>query len=112
MSRHAGVALGVTSSVAASKYVQSSTYMTSVAERVGFEPTVRIATYTRFPGVRLKPLIHLSESRFYQTHMLSRQGRRERDSNRGAAEDRWNRCASILTPKSPATSRNAHTADR
>src|SRR6187431_154483 len=34
-----------------------------MAERVGFEPTVRIATYTRFPGVRLKPLIHLSDGR-------------------------------------------------
>src|SRR6187551_3890344 len=34
-----------------------------MAERVGFEPTVRIATYTRFPGVRLKPLIHLSDER-------------------------------------------------
>ena len=31
-----------------------------LAEREGFEPSVRIATYTRFPGVRLKPLIHLS----------------------------------------------------
>ena len=31
-----------------------------LAERVGFEPTVRLSTYTRFPGVRLKPLIHLS----------------------------------------------------
>ena len=31
-----------------------------MAERVGFEPTVRLSTYTRFPGVRLKPLIHLS----------------------------------------------------
>jgi hypothetical protein len=27
---------------------------------VGFEPTVRLSPYTRFPGVRLKPLIHLS----------------------------------------------------
>ena len=33
---------------------------TVLAERVGFEPTVRLSTYTRFPGVRLKPLIHLS----------------------------------------------------
>src|SRR5258706_6375575 len=34
-----------------------------LAERVGFEPTVRLSPYTRFPGVRLKPLIHLSEAR-------------------------------------------------
>jgi hypothetical protein len=31
-----------------------------LAERAGFEPAVRLSPYTRFPGVRLKPLIHLS----------------------------------------------------
>jgi hypothetical protein len=31
-----------------------------LAERAGFEPAVRFETYTRFPGVRFKPLIHLS----------------------------------------------------
>ncbi len=30
-----------------------------VEEREGFEPSIRI-TYTHFPGVRLKPLGHLS----------------------------------------------------
>ena len=34
-----------------------------LAERAGFEPAVRLSPYTRFPGVRLKPLIHLSEAR-------------------------------------------------
>ena len=33
-----------------------------LAERAGFEPAVRLSPYTRFPGVRLKPLIHLSGS--------------------------------------------------
>jgi hypothetical protein len=33
-----------------------------VAEREGFEPTV-LFRYSRFPGVRLKPLSHLSGSR-------------------------------------------------
>ena len=32
-----------------------------MAERVGFEPTVR-RTYTRSPGVHLRPLGHLSAS--------------------------------------------------
>ena len=32
-----------------------------LAEREGFEPSLRLSPYTRFPGVRLKPLIHLSE---------------------------------------------------
>jgi hypothetical protein len=31
-----------------------------VAEREGFEPTV-LFRYSRFPGVRLKPLSHLSD---------------------------------------------------
>jgi hypothetical protein len=31
-----------------------------MAERVGFEPTVRVETHTRFPSVLLKPLGHLS----------------------------------------------------
>ena len=31
-----------------------------LAEREGFEPSVRIATYTHFPSVRLRPLGHLS----------------------------------------------------
>ncbi len=30
-----------------------------MAEREGFEPTV-VFSYSRFPGVRLKPLSHLS----------------------------------------------------
>ncbi len=33
-----------------------------MAEREGFEPTV-VFSYSRFPGVRLKPLSHLSVSR-------------------------------------------------
>ncbi len=31
-----------------------------MAERVGFEPTVRFDTYTCFPSKRLRPLGHLS----------------------------------------------------
>ena len=31
-----------------------------MAERVGFEPTVRHSPHTRFPSVLLKPLGHLS----------------------------------------------------
>ena len=31
-----------------------------MAEREGFEPSIRNSPYTRFPGVRLKPLGHLS----------------------------------------------------
>ena len=31
-----------------------------MAEREGFEPSVRHSPYTRFPGVHLKPLGHLS----------------------------------------------------
>ncbi len=31
-----------------------------LAEREGFEPSVRCSPYTRFPGVHLKPLGHLS----------------------------------------------------
>ena len=31
-----------------------------LAERVGFEPTVRFDTYTCFPSKRLRPLGHLS----------------------------------------------------
>ena len=31
-----------------------------LAEREGFEPSVRFEPYTRFPGVHLKPLGHLS----------------------------------------------------
>ena len=31
-----------------------------VAERAGFEPAIRFNPYTRFPGVRLQPLGHLS----------------------------------------------------
>ena len=31
-----------------------------MAEREGFEPSVKLAPYTRFPSVRLKPLGHLS----------------------------------------------------
>jgi hypothetical protein len=34
-----------------------------LAERAGFEPAVRLSPYSRFPGVRLKPLIHLSAVR-------------------------------------------------
>ena len=30
------------------------------AERKGFEPSIRIAPYTHFPGARLRPLGHLS----------------------------------------------------
>ncbi len=36
-----------------------------LAERAGFEPAVRFETYTRFPGVRFKPLIHLSDRADY-----------------------------------------------
>ena len=32
-----------------------------MAEREGFEPSVRYTPYTRFPGVHLKPLGHLSD---------------------------------------------------
>ena len=43
-----------------------------MAERAGFEPAVRLSPYTRFPGVRLKPLIHLSgEAEFY--HRMTRE---------------------------------------
>ncbi len=31
-----------------------------LAERAGFEPAIRFNPYTRFPGVRLQPLGHLS----------------------------------------------------
>ena len=31
-----------------------------LSERVGFEPTVQLSPYTRFPSVRLQPLGHLS----------------------------------------------------
>jgi hypothetical protein len=31
-----------------------------MAEREGFEPSIHLATYTHFPGVRLQPLGHLS----------------------------------------------------
>src|SRR5690606_3477210 len=31
-----------------------------MAEREGFEPSIRCYTYTRFPSVRLQPLGHLS----------------------------------------------------
>ena len=33
-----------------------------LAEREGFEPSIRRSPYTRFPGVRLQPLGHLSKS--------------------------------------------------
>ncbi len=33
-----------------------------MAEREGFEPSIRNSPYTRFPGVRLKPLGHLSKT--------------------------------------------------
>ena len=33
----------------------------------GIRTPDRLLTYTRFPGVRLKPLIHLSEARDYST---------------------------------------------
>ncbi|MDB6040877.1 MAG: hypothetical protein JWM99_4718 [Verrucomicrobiales bacterium] len=35
-------------------------WIEEVAEREGFEPTV-LFRYSRFPGVRLKPLSHLSD---------------------------------------------------
>ncbi len=35
-----------------------------MAERAGFEPTV-VFSYSRFPGVRLKPLSHLSAADAY-----------------------------------------------
>ncbi len=35
-------------------------YKTSMAERVGFEPTRERKPPTRFPGVHLRPLGHLS----------------------------------------------------
>ena len=31
-----------------------------LAERKGFEPSIQIASYTHFPGARLRPLGHLS----------------------------------------------------
>ncbi len=31
-----------------------------VAEREGFEPSIRVTPYTNFPGWRLRPLGHLS----------------------------------------------------
>ena len=31
-----------------------------MAEREGFEPSIEVTPYTRFPGVLLKPLGHLS----------------------------------------------------
>src|SRR3970040_314738 len=39
--------------------------MLVLAERAGFEPAVRLSPYTRFPGVRLKPLIHLSGGAYF-----------------------------------------------
>ncbi len=42
----------------------------NLAERVGFEPTVRLAAYTHSPGVRLQPLGHLSA--IYEYYTLSR----------------------------------------
>ena len=35
-------------------------FCTELAEREGFEPSVRFDPYARFPGVYLKPLGHLS----------------------------------------------------
>src|ERR1041385_4914072 len=35
----------------------------TTTDREGFEPSVPLAGYTRFPGVPLKPLEHLSHSR-------------------------------------------------
>ena len=35
----------------------------SVTDREGFEPSIRFWAYTRFPGVPLKPLEHLSQWR-------------------------------------------------
>ena len=35
-----------------------------LAEREGFEPSVRFEPYARFPGVYLKPLGHLSVEEF------------------------------------------------
>ena len=34
--------------------------MLLLAEREGFEPSIRFNPYTHFPGVRLQPLGHLS----------------------------------------------------
>jgi hypothetical protein len=33
-----------------------------MAEEEGFEPSVRIATHTRFPSVPIKPLLHSSRN--------------------------------------------------
>src|SRR6185295_2834920 len=35
-------------------------FLCVMAEREGFEPSIRISTYTRFPSVLLQPLGHLS----------------------------------------------------
>ena len=39
------------------------TSVSSLAERVGFEPTVRLTPHTRFPVVPVQPLLHLSARR-------------------------------------------------
>jgi hypothetical protein len=47
--------------------------LAQVAEREGFEPSV-LFRYSRFPGVRLKPLSHLSTSLLqtcYDLHAVS-----------------------------------------
>jgi hypothetical protein len=46
-----------------------------LAERAGFEPAVRLSPYTRFPGVRLKPLIHLSGTTHFIMHGISQPAR-------------------------------------
>jgi hypothetical protein len=43
------------------RVLQGIRYGRTLAEREGFEPTV-LFRYSRFPGVRLKPLSHLSDS--------------------------------------------------
>lgn len=49
-----------------------------LAEREGFEPSVRFEPYARFPGVYLKPLGHLSE---YKITYRNRQGAQRINQN-------------------------------
>lgn len=53
---------------------QGLAHLLYMAERQGFEPWVRVA-YTRFPGVPLKPLGHLSANRNFVSILFALRGR-------------------------------------
>ena len=76
-----------------------------MAERVGFEPTVRFDTYTCFPSKRLRPLGHLSVIWDFSAIPSVRHGPRSVAYCRGRTQypqgELYDRCDSLLKYRGP-----------